>query len=248
MILLIETSTPICSVVLAKETEILAVRENFEGLSHAKLTAVFIDEIMKESGVKLSDLDAVAVSKGPGSYTGLRIGVSIAKGLCYTLNKPLIAISSLQALAQIAAEFYDENHLFVPMIDARRMEVYAAVYNSKNECLRDVQADIIDENPYAEFAKNPIVLLGDGAKKCEDIFSKRMWLRRFENLNDRQPPFPEALEGNILIDETLKFSAKNMISLAQKAFENKDFVDVAYFEPFYLKDFIAGKPSVKGLR
>jgi tRNA threonylcarbamoyladenosine biosynthesis protein TsaB len=183
---------------------------------------------MKEANAKLEDLDAVAISKGPGSYTGLRIGVSIAKGLCYALNKPLIAVSSLQALAQTAVKHYDENHLFVPMIDAKRMEVYSAVYNAKNECLLKVQADIIDENSYADFAKKyPLILLGDGAKKCE-----------------------ESLKNNpqIHIDETLKFSAKNMISLAQTAFENKDFVDVAYFEPFYLKDFIAGKPNVKGLK
>jgi tRNA threonylcarbamoyladenosine biosynthesis protein TsaB len=227
MILLIETSTPICSVALAKGSELIAIRENHEGLSHATLAAIFVEDVMKEAGVKLSDLDAVAISKGPGSYTGLRIGVSIAKGLCYALNKPLIAVSSIQALAQTAAKNYDENHLFIPMIDARRMEVYSAVYNSKNECLRDVQADIIDENSYSEFAKQPLVLLGDGAKKCEDIFK-----------NNPQ----------IHIDEALKFSAKNMISLAQKAFEDKDFVDVAYFEPFYLKDFIAGKPNVKGLK
>ena len=205
----------------------LAIRENHEGLSHATLTAVFVEEVMKEAGVKLEDLGTVAVSKGPGSYTGLRIGVSIAKGLCYALNKPLIVVSSLQALAQIAAKHYDENHLFIPMIDARRMEVYSAVYNAKGECLRDVQADIIDENSYVDFAKQPIVLLGDGAKKCEEIFKNNPQIR---------------------LDETLKFSAKNMIFLAQTAFENKDFVDVAYFEPFYLKDFIAGKPSVKGLK
>jgi len=212
---------------LSRGTELLASRENHEGLSHAALTAVFVEEVMKEAGVKLEDLDAVAISKGPGSYTGLRIGVSVAKGLCYALNKPLIAVSSLQALAQTAAKHYSKNHVFIPMIDARRMEVYSAVYNSKGECLRDVQADIIDENSYADFTEQPIILLGDGAKKCEEIFKNNQQIR---------------------IDETLKFSAKNMISLAQAAFENKDFVDVAYFEPFYLKDFIAGKPSVKGLR
>jgi len=228
MILLIETSTPICSVALANGAELLAIRENHEGLSHATLTAIFVEEVMKEANVKLENLDAVAISKGPGSYTGLRIGVSIAKGLCYALNKPLIAVSSLQALAQTAAKHYDENQLFVPMIDARRMEVYSAVYNAKNECLRNVQADVVDENSYADFAKNQsLILLGDGAKKCEEIFKNNPQIR---------------------IDETLKISAKNMISLAQTAFENKDFVDVAYFEPFYLKDFIAGKPSVKGLR
>jgi tRNA threonylcarbamoyladenosine biosynthesis protein TsaB len=226
LILLIETSTPICSVSLSRGTELLAFRESHEGLSHATLTAVFIDEVMKEANVKLEDLDAVAISKGPGSYTGLRIGMSIAKGLCYALNKPLIAISSLQALAQTASKFYDKNHLFIPMIDARRMEVYSAVYDAKGKCLRDVQADIIDENSYAEFAKQPIVLLGDGAKKCEDVFKTNSQIR---------------------IDETLKFSSKNMISLAQTAFDNKVFENVAYFEPFYLKDFIAGKPSVKGL-
>ncbi|MDR1950837.1 MAG: tRNA (adenosine(37)-N6)-threonylcarbamoyltransferase complex dimerization subunit type 1 TsaB [Bacteroidales bacterium] len=257
MILLIETSTPICSVALAKGTEILAVRENHEGLSHAALTAIFINEVMKEVGANWSDLDAIAVSKGPGSYTGLRIGVSTAKGLCYALNKPLIAINSLQALAQIAAKHYKTSScraehtqcvqsrtearsaslvkplllatelLFIPMIDARRMEVYAAVYNSKNECLRNVQADMVDENTYAEFAKHPLILLGDGAKKCADIFKNH---------------------PQIYIDETLKFSAKNMAILAQNAFENKAFEDVAYFEPFYLKDFIAGKPNVKGLK
>jgi len=212
---------------LSKGTELLAIRENHEGFSHATLTAVFVEEVMKEAGVKLENLDAVAISKGPGSYTGLRIGVSIAKGLCYALNKPLIAVSSLQALAQTATKHYDENHLFTPMIDARRMEVYSAVYTAKGECLRDVQADIIDENSYAEFAKQPVVLLGDGAKKCEEFFENNPQIR---------------------IDETLKFSAKNMILLAQTAFENRNFVDVAYFEPFYLKDFIAGKPSVKGLK
>ncbi|MCL2416959.1 MAG: tRNA (adenosine(37)-N6)-threonylcarbamoyltransferase complex dimerization subunit type 1 TsaB [Bacteroidales bacterium] len=227
MILSIETSTPICSVAIAKGGEVLAIRENHEGLSHATLTAVFVEEVMKEVNLKLEDLDAVAISKGPGSYTGLRIGVSIAKGLCYALNKPLIAVSSIQALAQTATRYYDENHFYIPMIDARRMEVYSAVYDAKGDCLRDVQADIIDENSYSDFTKQPIVLLGDGAKKCEEIFKN----------------CPQ-----ISIDETLKFSAKNMISLAQTAFENKDFVDVAYFEPFYLKDFIAGKPSVKGLK
>lgn len=226
MLLLIETSTPICSVALSNGSEILTIRENHEGLSHAALTTVFIDEVMKEAGVKFSDLDAVAVSKGPGSYTGLRIGVSTAKGLCYALNKPLIAINSLQALAQTATNFYDKNHLFIPMIDARRMEVYAAVYNAKNECLRDVQADIVDENSYADFAKQPLVLLGDGAKKCIDMFKNN---------------------AQISMDETLKFSAKNMLHLARNAFKNKVFEDVAYFEPFYLKDFIAGTPRVKGL-
>ncbi len=151
MILLLETSTPICSIALANGAEILAIRENHEGLSHAALTTIFIDEVMKEIGAKFSDLDAIAVSKGPGSYTGLRIGVSSAKGLCYALNKPLIAVSSLQALAQTASQYYSDSHVFIPMIDARRMEVYAAVYNSKNECLRDVQADIIDENSYTDF-------------------------------------------------------------------------------------------------
>ncbi|MDR2906744.1 MAG: tRNA (adenosine(37)-N6)-threonylcarbamoyltransferase complex dimerization subunit type 1 TsaB [Bacteroidales bacterium] len=227
MILLIETSTPICSVALSDGKDVLAIRENHEGLSHAALTTIFIDEVMKEAGAKFSDLDAIAVSKGPGSYTGLRIGVSTAKGLCYALNKPLIAVNSLQALAQTAAKSYSENHLFIPMIDARRMEVYAAIYNAKNECLREVQADIIDENSYAGFAKQPLILLGDGATKCKGVF-----------LN-----YPL-----ITIDETLKFSAKNMIPIAQNAFENKIFEDVAYFEPFYLKDFIAGKPSVKGLK
>ncbi len=226
MILLLETSTPICSVALSNGVEIVAIRENHEGLSHATLTAVFIDEVMKEAHIQFSDLDAVAVSKGPGSYTGLRIGVSTAKGLCYALNKPLIAINSLQALAQIASKSYDENHLFIPMIDARRMEVYAGVYNAKNECLRDVQADILDENSYSEFIQKPIVLLGDGAKKCEDIFKNNPLMT---------------------IDKTLQFSAKNMATLAQNAFNSKTFEDVAYFEPFYLKDFIAGKPSVKGL-
>jgi tRNA threonylcarbamoyladenosine biosynthesis protein TsaB len=230
--LLIETSTEVCSVALSEGHEIIALRESIEANAHSRNTTVFVDEVLQEANVSINDVSAIVVSKGPGSYTGLRIGVSTAKGLCLAADKALIAVSSLEALAVKARlKYQDENTVFVPMIDARRMEVYMGIWSSiKDNAIiqnEDVSAKIIDEHSFNDISKDKnIILLGNGASKFVDV--------NFDNLN-------------VKIDDKLTISATNMLNLAERAFENQNFEDVAYFTPFYLKDFIAGKPRVKGL-
>ena len=228
LILNLESSTEICSVALSENGKLLALRESTEGQNHARLLSVFVDEIMKELKLEFKQLSAVAVSRGPGSYTGLRIGVSLAKGLCYAHQIPLIAISPLQAMSSHVIENRDKwqlpNHdeiAFCPMIDARRMEVYTAIFNRKNECVEETNAKIIDNNSFSDLLKEkPMVIFGNGANKCKS----------------------EIDHPNAFFIDDIKTSAQFMCLLAQKAFENNNFVDLAYFEPFYLKDFIAGKP------
>ncbi len=222
----IETSTRVCSVALAEDGNILESREKTDTFEHAKILHPFIREVMK--GQQWSKLDAIAVSEGPGSYTGLRIGVSAAKGLCYAENIPLIAVSTLQAMAMHAIDqLNDEQAFYVPMIDARRMEVYSAVYDVKGNPHKKVEAEIIDHNSFKEcYARARVYYFGDGAAKCREAFSDQ------KNMIYHNGGFP---------------SAEYMNKLAQRLLEKKDFRDVAYFEPFYLKDFIAGKPKVKGL-
>ncbi len=228
LLLCIETATTVCSVALANDGHLLGVQESFESNAHSARLTTLIETLLRDHTVKLSDLDAVAVSKGPGSYTGLRIGVSAAKGLCYGLDKPLIGISTLQAMAVgIAAQSDLPNDcLICPMIDARRMEVYRAFYNTQFEEIQSPLAEIITSETLVEWPKQPIVCAGDGAAKCQ-ILAKESSLISF----------PEV---------TLP-SARFMISLAEQAFQAQRFEDVAYFEPYYLKDFIAGAPKVKGL-
>src|SRR5690554_2790660 len=228
LILNIETSTEVCSVNLSRDGELLVERESFEGLNHSQMLTVYIEELYKEMSLAPKDTDAVAVSKGPGSYTGLRIGVSVAKGLCYSLNIPLIAIGTLDAMGSYAAlnknSYYnadDDNLMFCPMIDARRMEVYTAVYNNKGEIVSPVTAKIIDENSFSSMLKQKkILFFGNGAGKCQTIIN----------------------HTNALFFGPEKASARFMINYAEEKFNNKDWEDVAYFEPFYLKDFIATKP------
>lgn len=223
LILNIETATEICSVSIAKDGQLLALKENMEGLQHAKLLTVFIETIFKENAVSIKELDAVAVSKGPGSYTGLRIGVSAAKGIAYAGDIPLIAISTLQAMAKGLGNqnSFEENTWLCPMIDARRMEVYSAFFNLQNEQQRKIAADIIDENSYSGIlVERPVVFFGNGAAKCKETI---------------QSP-------NAKFIEDISCSAKNMTELSYRAFKNKQFEDVAYFEPFYLKDFVATIP------
>ncbi|MGQ0827399.1 MAG: tRNA (adenosine(37)-N6)-threonylcarbamoyltransferase complex dimerization subunit type 1 TsaB [Bacteroidota bacterium] len=359
LILNLETATTVCSVSLAKDGDLLTFKEHTGDYSHAENLTLFIDDVFQQAKLKLSDIDAVAVSKGPGSYTGLRIGVSTAKGLCYSLNKPLIAINTLQHLslalsegegtnpARISPRYFTagkldwsssvinakENRknqteaekiiwqhlrankleykfrrqhpidkyivdfaciekrliieidgkihdhqieedairteelikcgfkvirfkneqviveidnvikairselknsisplsfgegrgevLFCPMIDARRMEVYCAIYNSDNKEIKTTAAEIIDENSFADLLEtNQVIFFGDGADKCKSILSKNK---------------------NAIFIDGIFLSAKNMISLSEQAFINKQFEDAAYFEPFYLKDFVAGK-------
>ena len=219
LILHIETSTAVCSVALSQGLQLLALKEDSEGRNHARQLAVFIDEILKEQQFSVSQLDAVSVSEGPGSYTGLRVGVSTAKGICYGAQKPLIAVNSLQSLACLAIENHllpTDDCLIVPMIDARRMEVYTAVFDAFGKTVHATEAKIIDVDSFhALLAKHKLVFLGDGAEKC----------------------------SNIIIDENAVFialqaSASGMIKPALAAFTRRKFVDTAYFEPFYLKDFV----------
>lgn len=231
MILCLETSTTVCSVALNDNCCTLALRESDTPNAHSEKITNFIREAMETAGIEYAQLDAVAVSKGPGSYTGLRIGVSTAKGICYAADLPLMAIDTLEAMAYGIKEKLgsqiDKNDLLVPMIDARRMEVYAAIFDANLNKIEDTAALIIDENTFADLRKeHHLWLFGDGAPKLCKIF-------------ENQP--------NISIIDGFKSSAAYMRPLAERALLNKDFVDVAYFEPFYLKDFIAGKPHVKGL-
>lgn len=231
MILCLETSTTVCSVALNDNCCTLALRESDTPNAHSEKITNFIREAMETAGIEYAQLDAVAVSKGPGSYTGLRIGVSTAKGICYAADVPLMAIDTLEAMAYGMKEKLgsqiDKNDLLIPMIDARRMEVYAAIFDANLNKIEDTAALIIDENSFDDLRKeHHIWLFGDGAPKLCKIF-------------ENQP--------NISIIDGFKPSAAYMRPLAERALLNKDFVDVAYFEPFYLKDFIAGKPHVKGL-
>jgi len=232
LILNMDTATPVCSVALAKDGQLLAFREKNEKNIHAEVLNGFVAEVLEEAELGLKDLDAVAVSMGPGSYTGLRIGVSSAKGLCFSLDIPLIAIGTIESMACWAAEQLpeqvSEKALFIPMIDARRMEVYGAFYNHNLEAQTKVMPHILDEHSFLEEAENhQLVVTGDGAAKCQDIFAQRKEIKIF----------PEILS-----------SSRGMIRKADEKFQHNEFVDVAYFEPFYLKEFIAGIPKVKGLR
>lgn len=232
LILGIETATEVCSVSLLQDGKMISYKESAGNNEHSRLLTPFIDEVLTVAGIKPDKLDAVAVSMGPGSYTGLRIGVSAAKGLCYALDKPLIAVGTLQAMAaQVMAklknEINDEMALLCPMIDARRMEVYHAVYNQDLNEIKPVEAAIIGTDFLAEETSNhQLILFGNGAAKCRDILSFR---------------------NNIVFLDNIGASANSVALLAEKKFFEHEFVDTAYFEPFYLKDFIAAKPRVKGL-
>ena len=245
MILCVETATPSCSVALVHNGDVLACEEDPKGQNHSEKITLFIDKVMKTAGISYNDLDAVAVSMGPGSYTGLRIGVSTAKGICYAVSKPLIAVETLHAMAYggrnvISTERSErrpelakastsrwKNLLLIPAIDARRMEVYAAIFDENVNKIKDTEAIIIDGNSFADLKKDHhLYLFGDGADKCAELF---------EN------------DDKITVIKEFYCSAKYMNVIAQRKLDNKDFVDVAYFEPFYLKDFVPGTPTVKGL-
>ena len=218
-ILNIETATKNCSVSLAKNGETILCKEIAEqGYSHAEKLHVFIEEILKETAITVQDLKAIAVSKGPGSYTGLRIGVSTAKGLCYALGIPLISIDTLQVLAK---QVVVENGLVVPMIDARRMEVYSAVFDTNHKKIMEVQAEILTDESYAEITE-AIYFIGDCQEKCKTVLTKN-------NFH--------------FLPEIIFPSATEMSALSYEKFTKNDFEDVAYFEPFYLKDFLIAKPK-----
>lgn len=216
-ILNIETATKNCSVAVAKNGETIALREIAEeGYSHAEKLHVFIEALISQSEITFKDLNAVAVSQGPGSYTGLRIGVSSAKGLCYALNIPLIAIDTLQSLA---AQITISEGQIIPMIDARRMEVFSATYDKNLNKLEAVAAEIITDESYQNGTEK-IHFLGDGAAKCKKILNKNNF---------------------IFHDEIVYPSAKEMSFLSYEKYKKSDTVDVAYFEPLYVKDFMITK-------
>ena len=227
-ILNIETATEVCSVAVSNENQVIFYKEETKGPSHAVLLGQFVNEAVEELREANIRLDAVAVSCGPGSYTGLRIGVSEAKGLCYGLNIPLIAINTLKIMAHgvLKQNNTDKDTLLCPMIDARRMEVYDTLYNNSLQELRPVSADIIDENSFSEFLPNKqVVFFGNGAEKCKTVLNH---------------PNAHFLDG-------IYPKATDMVELAEESFVKKDFVDVAYFEPFYLKEFVATTPKNKVL-
>jgi len=231
LILHIETATNICSVALSEDEKLIALQESTRTNSHSELVTVFVHKVLSEAKTGIQHVDAVAVSMGPGSYTGLRIGVSVAKGLCYALDKPLISIGTLTAMAygaRMTKPDMDDHILFCPMLDARRMEVYYALYTKNMEAFSPPAAKVMDEGSFSDILKNHgLLLLGNGMDKCKNLFA-----------HNTQVAF---------IDNFLP-SAAYMIQAALHKFQHQDFEDVAYFEPFYLKDFIAGKPNVKGLK
>jgi tRNA threonylcarbamoyladenosine biosynthesis protein TsaB len=224
LILQIETATTICSVALAEDGNVLAFKEIEQRNIHAEAITLFIADVLNSAGKEHAELDAIAVSCGPGSYTGLRIGISTAKGLCFALDKPLIAIETLESMANgMIAKGISQETLLCPMIDARRMEVFTAVFDANGNKVQPTSAEIIDENSFHDLLQaNKILFFGDGAEKCREVLG---------------------LYPNSQIEPTFTNSARHLTKKALEKYLNKDFEDVAYFEPYYLKDFIAGKKS-----
>ena len=227
-ILNIETSTEVCSVALTSEGQVLDHRENYDGQTHATLLSQYVKEMLEYARSREMTIDAIAVSIGPGSYTGLRIGLSEAKGLAFGLNVPLIGVNTLQLLtvSTMFNHFIEENGekgtLYVPMIDARRMEVYTAVYNPALEAVLEPQAMILDEHSFENLLGQgyELVLMGNGSDKARQVLN---------------------CDGVRFI-EGVKPVAVDMMALAEKAFREQDFIDVAYSTPLYLKEFQATKP------
>lgn len=222
ILLHIETSTTNCSVSISNKSKVVAlVEQNDAGYSHAENLHLFIIEALKTAGLKTSDLDAISVSKGPGSYTGLRIGVSTVKGICFALDKPLIAVDTLEVLARQYQLENEDTSYIVPLIDARRMEVYSAVYNSSYNQLRATEAEIIDSNSFAAYLDHAkVYFIGDGAAKCKGVIEHQ----------------------NAIFQEKVHYpSANEMAVIATEKYKVDDFENLAYFEPFYLKDFVGLK-------
>ncbi len=216
-ILCLETATTNCSVAISVDGKIKAIREeNSQKFSHAEKLHVFIDEVLKDAKIEKKELDAIAVSKGPGSYTGLRIGVSAAKGLCFALEIPLISSPTLEVLAQQVEE---DVQYIIPLLDARRMEVYSAVFNSKKEQIRETRAEILKEHSFIDFLKEgKAIFIGDGTVKFEAICNHK-------NAIFKCDAFPSSAE---------------MACLAETKYKIGDTENVAYFEPYYLKEFMLG--------
>lgn len=226
MIICLETATNLCSVALCDGNGVIALKESVDQKSHSSLLTVFIIDILKENGVKPNELEAVAVSKGPGSYTGLRIGVSVAKGIAYAASIPLIAIETTYSMfwgikEKLNNDMEDSQTLFCPMIDARRSEVYFAIYDSAGKTVKNITAEVITEESFNYITgSGKIIFFGDGSAKCREIIKRQ----------------------NSYFDTDYVISASDMYIPSIQALKNRDFENVAYFEPFYLKDFITSKP------
>ena len=224
-ILSIETSTQVCSVAVAEDNHVIYHEEDFDGPSHAVKCGVFIQNALSFAESHAIPLDAVAVSEGPGSYTGLRIGASMAKGVAYGRNIPLINIPTLELMCVPVLLYHEEipeDSLLVPMIDARRMEVYAAIYDISLHCIRNIQADIVDAETYIDYLeRRPVIFFGNGSTKCRDIIA----------------------HPNAMFIPDINPLASNMAPLAEQRIRSGRIADTAYFEPFYLKDFQATKPK-----
>ena len=227
MILCLETATALCSVALCDKNGVIALRESNEERSHAASLTVFIVDLLKEAGIKTGDLQAVVVSKGPGSYTGLRIGVSAAKGIAYAASVPMVGvettISMFHGFLSTSKDKYKftETDLFCPVLDARRMEVYYSVFDINGNTVKETRAEIMDKDSFSDLpVSSNIFLFGDGAAKCREVVKRK----------------------KIFIEDDFKISAAYMVKYAYEAIESSRFEDVAYFEPFYLKDFLTSKP------
>ncbi len=236
-ILLIETSTRVCSVAIAANGQLIWIEEdNNQNFSHSRLLTVFVEKALERAGLEFGQIDCVAVSSGPGSYTGLRIGVSAAKGFCFGLDKPLVAVDTLKALSanfllqpegiKMVHQDTSKHFLLCPMIDARRLEVYTALHCPDLNIISPTSAKIVEPTTFGELLENnTIAFFGDGAAKCREVL----------------------LHPNAMVFDNIQTSARGMVKEAFRLFEKAEFADVAYYEPFYLKDFVAGKPKVKGL-
>lgn len=223
LILSIDTSTKVCSVALHSDGKLLAISELYTEKSHSGMLTTLCENVVRYAGFSLNDLDAFAVAKGPGSYTGLRIGVSTAKGFCFALDKPLIAVNTLEAMAYQLKDFYDETHLLCPMIDARRMEVYCQILDNQMNVISETEAKIINELSFSEILdEKKIVFFGDGAAKCQAELTHK---------------------NAVFLNTEIHPSAKTVGLVATKSFEKSLFENVVTFEPFYLKDFVGTQPK-----
>ena len=222
LILSIDTSTTVCSVALHDQGKILAATELNVEKSHSEQLIIIIQQLLKSVAIKMTDLKAVAIASGPGSYTGLRIGTSTAKGFCYTLEIPLLAVNTLEAMLY-NVNMYMPEALFCPMLDARRMEVYCLIADAHKQILKPTEAVIVDESSFNDIlSENPVVFFGNGSEKCKEVVGTK---------------------ANVIFVDNITTSAKGVGEAAWKKFVNKEFEDVAYFEPFYLKEFKAIKPK-----
>lgn len=222
IILAIETTTKNCSVSLFKDGNLVFIEEQVsDKYSHAEQLTLFIEKVIKMSNITLKQVNAIALSKGPGSYTGLRIGTSTAKGLCYSMEIPLISISTLKAMAFGVSKTH-KSDFFCSMIDARRMEVFASIFDKDNNEVRAINADVVDKDTYAEFLNKRVLFFGDGAIKCKEVIN----------------------HPNAIFIEDIFPTSQDLGTFAEEKYSLKDFEDVAYFEPYYLKDFVLGNKMV----